>query len=146
MNSLTIAKHVVFKYINAGRVIANNRLQMILYILQGYSLAMNGMALYPNPIYLWNDGPAIPEAYVKDSAIMDMAEDCYDEVDDNIVLLVNTVVNATMQYSDDDLIAICMQTLPIQFTKIGFVIDNDKMKYFFQGNDILSISDKLLMI
>lgn len=146
MNSLTIAKHVVFKYVHAGKTITNHRLQMILYLLQGYSLSVNNLELYPNVIYLWSDGPAIPEAYVEDSVIIDMEQDFYDEVSDDVAILVNTVINTTMQYSDNEICTICMQTLPVQFTKIGFVIETDKIKYFFQNNDILSISDKLLMI
>jgi uncharacterized phage-associated protein len=146
MNSLAIAKHIAFKYLAAKQYIDNARIQKILYLLQGYHMYLTGDTLYPNAIYVWKDGPSIPEAYMNDACIEDMAE-CIDEtVEDSIVQFIDAIINETMKYSLEALSALCNDTIPIQFTTVGFVVDTIKIKYFFQSNDPLNIKNLLILI
>jgi uncharacterized phage-associated protein len=146
MNSLAIAKHIAFKYLAVKQCINNARVQKILYLLQGYYLYVTGETLYPNAVYVWQDGPSIPEAYMNDACIKDMAEAIDDIAEDSIVQFIDIIVNETMKYSLEALSALCMNTVPIQFTTVGFVVDSIKIKYYFQSNDPLNIKNTLILI
>ena len=148
MDSTVIAKHIAFKHLNASQKLTNLRLQSIMYLIQGYYLSITGDTLYPNAIYAWENGPAVPEVFMTDMQMFNnMAESFYDEVDDDtITTIVDTVVNVAMQYSDEKLLTMCNETIPVQFTTIGFVVDINKIKYFFQSNDILKINHTLVIL
>lgn len=47
----------------AGDQISNMKVQKLLYYAQGFSLAINGSALFSEPIQAWTHGPVVPEVY-----------------------------------------------------------------------------------
>jgi uncharacterized phage-associated protein len=47
----------------AGRDISNLKLQKLCYYAQGFSLAINGRPMFPEPIEAWQHGPVVPSLW-----------------------------------------------------------------------------------
>ena len=46
-----------------GDTISNLKLQKLLYLAQGFNLAIYGKVLFPEPIEAWAHGPVVPKIY-----------------------------------------------------------------------------------
>ncbi|MBM6445292.1 SocA family protein [Pseudomonas sp. MIL9] len=46
-----------------GDLISNLKLQKLVYYAQGFSLALHGEPLFPEPIEAWKHGPVVPALY-----------------------------------------------------------------------------------
>jgi len=117
-------------------LISHMKLQKLLYFCQGYSLALCGRPLFPEPIEAWTHGPVCPKLYhllknygpLPITASIDPDKIILNEYEKSIVEL---VYDSYGQYSASRLRKITHEEGPWKTTMINTTItQNDMLKYF----------------
>lgn len=62
-NAIEIAKYLINLKFTEGSPINNNRVQMLLYLVQGQSYRLYGIPVFKEIFYAWKQGPVIPDVY-----------------------------------------------------------------------------------
>ena len=63
-NAMDVARYILATQGGIpGERITNLKLQKLLYYSQGYQLALNGRALFPEEIRAWGHGPVVPDVW-----------------------------------------------------------------------------------
>ena len=62
-NAIEIAKYLINLKFTEGSPINNNKVQMLLYLVQGQSYRLYGIPVFKENFYAWKQGPVIPDVY-----------------------------------------------------------------------------------
>jgi uncharacterized phage-associated protein len=120
---------------DGGELISNLKLQKLLYYMQGFYLAYFQESLFDEEIEAWQYGPVVPVVYehYKDngSAGIPPSGQCLALKSLKEEALFNEVFRVYGDYSAIGLMNLTHGEMPWKSTKIGDVIDKQKLNSFF---------------
>lgn len=120
---------------DGGELISNLKLQKLLYYMQGFYLAYFHKSLFDEEIEAWQYGPVVPVVYehYKDNGsagIQPNGQNLFFNSPKEDVLF-NEVFRVYGDYSAIGLMNLTHNEMPWKSTKIGDVIDKQKLNSFF---------------
>jgi uncharacterized phage-associated protein len=137
-SALDVAKYFLFKTDSEiGEHISNLKLQKLLYLSQGFFLAIYDEPLFLSKIEAWRHGPVVPEIYQQykghgSDAIQIPKSFDVDKVSKRAQKLLDEVWDVYGQFSAWKLRDITHEHNPWKETKQGDVINIAKMKRYFK--------------
>ena len=156
----TIAAHIIKFSNQKGISVTNLRLQKLLYFVQGLSLSNINKPAFIDDIEAWNYGPVVPNVYAKyaykgsypieDNEVKKLKIDFsssdldsfysyidYDDIEEDIQMIINKVIDVTSLYSDFRLVDITHSEGPWKNTfsksNIHRVIKREDIKKHFDS-------------
>ncbi len=119
-----------------GELMSNMKLQKLVYYAQGFSLAIDGEPLFPEPIQAWTHGPVVPDLYhafkeCGSGVIPPPVDFDFDDYAPDVRAILDDVYAVYGQYSAAGLRALTHDDPPWKQTSPGEVITLDSMREYF---------------
>lgn len=135
-----IAKYIIWHEWEAKRPVSNLRLQKLLYFVQAYCIATDGVPLFEDKMYGWDFGPVVESVWRKyrfyGSMIIADIEDCSNaHIFKTDKERIDLMLEACSDKSNTELFDIASDQIPWKMANKGFTKDREitieSMKRYF---------------